>query len=321
MVAIGKETFSRKGITTPSFVLGGCFGAILTILMYSLSESTSTFDRCAATIDSKSISTNNKAVSANDDNGWHQIDVFYGDREGMLTSLKDEWFSQVGQDKLVYKYLGNLKNGFFIDLASNDATLISNSYALETFHGWRGICVEPNAKYWARLAFRKCNVVAAVVSNNRMEAINFNFGKKGSETVKYTHTSNLENAMGGGIVASGMDNARMTNTNKQLLVKRYTVTLGEIFSRNNAPKMIDYLSLDVEGAEYFVLSVFPWESYQIRIMTIERPTEELKTFLDAKGYKYIETLGDFGETVWAHSSEVDRINKMRGAAPSPAVRR
>jgi hypothetical protein len=324
MAPIGKEASSRKKRnTTSSFVLGGCVGAILTITCFSISKgmSVSTFDSCAPTkmMALEGNSNSNKAVSGKDDdndNGWQQIDVFYGNREGMLVSPESnkKWYSQVDQDKLVYKYLGNMENGYFVDLASNDATMISNSYALETFHGWRGLCVEPNTKYWARLAYRKCDIVAAVVSSQRMESIDFNFGKWGSEKIKYKYFDKFENAMGGGIVASGMDNEKVTEETN-IIVKRYTVTLGEIFSRHNVPKIIDYLSLDVEGAEYFVLSVFPLEEYKIRILTIERPTNQLKTFLESRDYKYIESIGRFGETIWAHSSEIDRINKIRAAVP------
>tara|TARA_Y100001954_G_scaffold215245_1_gene245355 strand:+ start:400 stop:522 length:123 start_codon:yes stop_codon:yes gene_type:complete len=36
------------------------------------------------------------------------------------------------------------RSGYFIDLAANDWQKDSNAYALETFDGWNGLCVEPN---------------------------------------------------------------------------------------------------------------------------------------------------------------------------------
>ena len=180
----------------------------------------------------------------------------------MLTTEKREWFSQLGQDKLVYKLLGNLKGGYFVDLESNDATELSNSYALETFHGWNGLCVEANPDYWAQLAFRKCEVVGAVVGQNRMEEIEFNFGNK----------SKLNGGMFGGIVNDAMDNTvKSANADTHILVKRYTVPLKEIFERHGAPKTIDYFSLDVKGAETYVMSGFPFREYKFRTMSIERP--------------------------------------------------
>ena len=189
----------------------------------------------------------------------------------MLTTEKREWFSQLGQDKLVYELLGNLKGGYFVDLASNDATEISNSYALETFHGWNGLCVEANAKYWARLAFRKCEVVGAVVGQNRMEEIEFNFGAKSAASVLY-HPRGFEDGMMGGIVNDAMDNTvKSAKADTHILVKRYTVPLKEIFERHGAPKTIDYFSLDVKGAETYVMSGFPFREYKFRTISIERP--------------------------------------------------
>ena len=39
--------------------------------------------------------------------------------------------------------------GYFIDLAANDWQKDSNTYALEAFDDWNGLCVEPNDVYWS----------------------------------------------------------------------------------------------------------------------------------------------------------------------------
>lgn len=46
-----------------------------------------------------------------------------------------------------------------------------------------------------------------------------------------------------------------------------------------APAVIDYLSLDIEGAEWYAFSTFPWHRYVFLTITVERPSTELRNKL------------------------------------------
>ena len=77
------------------------------------------------------------------DDGWRSVDVFFGKTDHLDRTLpRDEegklarWFSQAAQDELVSGLLRGKQNGYFIDLAANDATVFSNTYALEQRYGW-----------------------------------------------------------------------------------------------------------------------------------------------------------------------------------------
>ena len=127
------------------------------------------------------------------------------------------------------------------------------------------------------------------------------------------HHQKYDNGVFGGIVGDDMDNKKgKVNEEKQNLIKRYTVPLEEIFERHDTPKTIDYFSLDVEGAESIVMMGFPFQKYKFRILSIERPQDDLKQLLQSNNYTHVQTLGGFGETVWAHASEMNRINALRG---------
>ncbi|KAI2507587.1 methyltransferase [Fragilaria crotonensis] len=193
------------------------------------------------------------------------------------------WFSQARQDEVVSRLLRGKRNGFFVDLAANDAAILSNTYSLEKKFGWTGLCIEPNPIYWANLTYRECQVVAAVVGKERMEEVLFRF----------------DNGDHGGIVGDGFDNGKRHG---RVSDPRYTVTLKEILERFNAPELIDYLSLDVEGAEEFIIKEFPLTKYKVSLMTIERPKEPLRALLDQNGYKFVKRLSTWGETLWAHES-------------------
>jgi Methyltransferase FkbM domain len=143
-----------------------------------------------------------------------------------------------------------------------------------------GLCIEANPIHWRRLSFRDCHIVAAVVGRKRMERVKFAIDEGLS-----------------GIVNKKFDNHKTSNTD----LSYYTVPLIEIFERKQAPRVIDYLSLDVEGAEYYVLESFPFDEYAFKVMTIERPKDKLKDLLVYKGYEYMGEISDFGETLWINS--------------------
>jgi hypothetical protein len=71
--------------------------------------------------------------------GWKTLNVFYGDTYHSETSLpKQKWFSQARQDEAIASLLAEKRDGYFVDLAANDATILSNTYALERHYGWKG---------------------------------------------------------------------------------------------------------------------------------------------------------------------------------------
>ena len=71
------------------------------------------------------------------------------------------------------------------------------------------------------------------------------------------------------------------------MLKLKTKTLEYVLDHFNAPKIIDYLSLDVEGAEERILSNFPFNKYTFLAMTIERPTPKLEKILFDNDYVFV----------------------------------
>lgn len=204
------------------------------------------------------------------------------------TDPKGEWFAQHGQDVAVAKFHNFKQNGFFVDLAANDAVWASNTFSLEQNFGWKGICIEANSYYWFRLGFRKCNVVGAIVGGTDGDSVEVSLGQ-GKAHGPY-----------GGIVGDEFDNKKKKKSQEEP-EKRYTLSLETILKTFDAPKVIDYLSLDVEGAESFILKDFPFEKYTFKTMTIERPKDDLRNLFEKHGYKHVL---DFrrGDTLWAHKS-------------------
>lgn len=229
--------------------------------------------------------------------GWSTIHVFFGDASALTAEdPQRKWYAQVKQDEIIVDLLeldqrhhstngNNNNNLFFIDLAANDAKEFSNTLALERHHGWNGLCIEPNAVYWYGLSHRKCITVGALVGDT-VQPVQVKF-----------------RGVFGGIV--GRMDEKLANRKREpdsQVETRYTVPFAQILLQFKAPKMIDYMSLDVEGAEYLVMNSFPFEDYTIRLLTIERPTRQLKTLLESHGYLFLKDLAWWGETLWAHES-------------------
>jgi hypothetical protein len=196
--------------------------------------------------------------------GWHSVDVFYGESDLFEQTLPadQKWYSQAGQDQLIVELLNGKTSGYFIDLAANDAVSLSNTYSLEKSYDWNGLCIEPNPVYWYNLTFRECQVIGAVVGQERMEKVHFRF-QAGDH---------------GGIAGEGFDIE------------------------------IDYLSLDVEGAEAFVLKNFPLNKYKIKLITAERLRGEARSYLEANGFQFLKRLTRWGESLYAHESVLNSLN-------------
>ena len=134
----------------------------------------------------KATATTTKAAATEEPEGWHAVHVFYGTKEGLFNdvpstiSATQESYAQVGQDTLLLDLLGN--EGYFLDLAANDAVDLTNTLALER-HGWTGLCIEPNPRYWYGLAHRNCTVVGALVAGTIMTKVQVKF--RGGTCVQY----------------------------------------------------------------------------------------------------------------------------------------
>jgi hypothetical protein len=227
--------------------------------------------------------------------GFHPVFVYSN-----VEPLRIRSYAQVAQDEVVMKLCkandekrknakltkeSNSSEKYFVDLASNDAASFSNTLHLEQ-NGWKGLCIEPNPRYWYRLAaYRQCTIVGAFVG--------------GTEDGKEVDVI-LSNHVYGGIVGEGFDNEK-----KRAEEKRNLVSISTVFQETQVPTVIDYMSLDVEGAETLVMQDFPFDTYKISFLTIERPKDDLRELLKKNGYKTIhKDISNFGETLWFHEKSV-----------------
>jgi FkbM family methyltransferase len=196
--------------------------------------------------------------------------------------------SQKGQDKwVILEILPFKRRGFFVDLGASDGVTTNNTYALEKLFNWSGICIEPNPGFLELIKERRRCVVADSVVSDRNEEVRFR----------------IDNGSLGGIVADDTDNNRRLRADEletATIVSRRSVTLNEVLDRYNAPSVIDYLSLDVEGAEERVIRSLDFTKYRFRCMTVERPTPVVNEILAHNAYVFVKN--HHFDSFYVHSS-------------------
>ena len=264
-------------------------------------------------------------LSTEENDGFHPIYIYSNPitaesevprRDSVKTNpFGSGYYSQVWQDKIVLaittaiddkkRHITNQQTSpsissisrsstkFFVDLASNNALELSNTLHLEQ-NGWNGICIEGDPRYWYGLGrYRKCIVIGGFVGGQE-DGVQVDIALTGVST---------------GIVGDKYDQKVEPSKKKDRVVeKRDLVSLKTIFRKTNAPPIIDYLSLDVEGAESLIMTDFPWDDYQIQILTVERPKPDLIQMLEDHGYQFVQTLVRWGETLWVHSDLLESNN-------------
>jgi FkbM family methyltransferase len=185
--------------------------------------------------------------------------------------------SQLFQDLLVLYLLQGKSNGYFVEFGAADGLFLSNSYLLEKNFGWAGIVCEP-AKSWEN-----------ALKNNRSSIIDNRcvFHASGLHLpfldVEKNELSTLQSY-------SQLDlHASNRTSGKQYLVE--TVSLEDLLGQHNAPKIVDYLSIDTEGSEFDILNAFNFKKYSFRIITIEHNHTETRAqiynLLVTNGYSRI----------------------------------
>jgi hypothetical protein len=163
--------------------------------------------------------------------------------------------------------------GFYVDAGCGEGIDMSNTYELEK-RGWKGICIDANPRNFET---RNCIVENAVL------------GSEDGKEVTFVHSEEDPNLSG--VLENLKKHEEKVLSSEHTKETRVTQLLGDILDKHGAPQFIEYLNLDVEGAEYDVLSTFPFDKYTFGCLTVEHNFEEpkrtqIRTLLENNGYVY-----------------------------------
>ena len=183
--------------------------------------------------------------------------------------------AQLHQDIFVLAEHDFKSSGYFVEFGATNGHDLSNTYLLETQFGWQGIVAEP-AKSWheALKKNRQCHIETDCVWRQTGEVLQFNEvdEKELSTLSAFNNSDHFSKKRSHGTMYS-VD----------------SISLNDLLKKHDAPKNIDYLSVDTEGSEYEILSHFDFDEYNIKVITVEHnysPTrQKIYKLMTQKGYQ------------------------------------
>ena len=193
-------------------------------------------------------------------------------------------------DKKLKRYL-NYERGFFVELGANDGIKQSNTFYFEKNLGWNGVLIEPiKTKYLKCLKYRSPK---NYFYNNACVGINFKRDK-----IKMIY-SDLMSSIDDKKIINKIDAKKHAKDGEKYLLKNEKIeefwvstrTLNDILQEVNTPKLIDFLSLDVEGSELEVLNGIDFRVYNFKFILVEsRDDDEIIKYLSNKNYNFLEKI-------------------------------
>lgn len=199
------------------------------------------------------------------------------------------FFGLGDMDQKLEKYL-NYENGFYIEIGANDGLTQSNTAHFEKYKNWTGVLVEP-------IPHNYLNCIKNRSDANHIfcnACVSFDYDEKFVE-ILYSNLMSVPL----GLKSDIPDPKEHAQIGLQFLEKQeinfsfgaVARTLNSILEEAMAPEIIDFFSLDVEGAEIEVLRGVDHSKYKFRYLLVEnRSFEELDNYLRPLGYKFLEKL-------------------------------
>ena len=237
-------------------------------------------------------------------------DVFSAERYRL------DYQSQMGQDMFLNRwFFKNRGPGFFIDVGAYDGILGSNTSYFEKHLQWRGIAFEPNPSAFELLrATRSCSVIqgCAYDQDGQVPFLALSEGEQREGTMSRPPFSLLQlllDSRHGGAMLSGIpehmgQDQRVEWARKAMKLSQNIATVPchriDTVLNEHGVKIVDYLSIDVEGAELEVLRGIDFDKVQVNVIGVEHSHKfpEVYELLTTSDFEYHGLL--FFDEVFVH---------------------
>lgn len=201
-----------------------------------------------------------------------------------LSANRAKYYSQAGQDAFLdERIFKGKRNGVFVEIGGYDGVTGSNCLFFEIMRAWTGLVIEPAPKFFKEAdEFRRATCLPVAIGAEAGEA----------EFLEVHEGFSQMSGLLGSYDAGLRDKVESDPRFRGRVIKVRTQTLAQVLDQHFL-REIDYISLDVEGAEAAVLSAFPFERYRITAWTVENNANdtEIPALMRAKGYRRVEALG------------------------------
>jgi FkbM family methyltransferase len=194
----------------------------------------------------------------------------------LLANADINWNTDENNDIWVLQVLKQKFNGVFIEAGTAGK---SNCLTLEKHFNWSGVCLEPHSQSFEELleAKRQTPINKCLYSYNGI--VDFYECHDKQERLCYEQLSGIPDC----IEPWWIDIVKEYGT----LVKKECITLEQVIIDHNLPTTIDFLQMDIEGAELDVLTSFPFDKYTFLTMAIEKG-DDYKDILNQHGYTMVQ---------------------------------
>jgi FkbM family methyltransferase len=177
-------------------------------------------------------------------------------------------------------------NGFYVEVGANDGRSFSNTFVLEKTRNWSGILVEPILhKHFESKLYRDTSRNQFVYG----ACVDFDY----SEPIVKLYFSNMMTTSDLGNSQSwAEDGSKFLNNGESVLpFWSPAVVLNKVFKDAGITK-IDFLSIDVEGAELSVLKGIDFDETNIELILVESEEDsQTISYLKEMNYNQIVNLG------------------------------
>lgn len=191
------------------------------------------------------------------------------------------FFSQEGEDCILSRVFERQCEGFYIDVGAHHPQRFSNTY-LFYLRGWRGINIDAmpgSRKLFEDLRPEDINIEAAISDSSE-------------ELTYYMFNEPALNGLSERISAerNSLEGYQIT-CQKKIKSQKLSEILDKYLLEG---QVIDFLSIDVEGADYQVLLSNDWSKYRPKVILVEElytslenlsEQSEIFAFLGEKGYE------------------------------------
>ena len=191
-----------------------------------------------------------------------------------------------GEDLIISDLTKNIKNGFYVDAGCYHPLHLSNTYLLYK-RSWNGINIdisEFSIKLFNYLRPNDVNINSAV--SNTEKEISFYYQKKLSQL---------------STIKKEISNERMQGNIKEKKIKSFK--LNSILNQSKFKnRQIDFLNIDVEGADFEVLKSLDFTIYEPKIICIEIME---KNIFESEIYNFLRDINY--KKIWSSKSSFNHI--------------
>ncbi len=198
--------------------------------------------------------------------------------KGLTNGFSTRIYSQEGEDLILKEFLSDVKKGFYVDVGAHHPIRFSNTYMFYKM-GWNGINID--AMPGSMKAFDR----------RRPRDINLEMGvsdKKGFLTY-YMFDEPALNSF-----SKELSEERDNNSNFKIVDKKRVKTYPLSYILNKylpKGKVIDFMSIDVEGLDLMVLKSNDWNRYSPTFILVESIGEDIEDILKGDVYTFLKNKG------------------------------